>query len=181
MAVKWLFGTPAEAEVAKKLYATIVRQSRQPSFYSHLGVPDTLDGRFDLISLHVFLVLRRLKADHSVTKALAQALFDTYFGDLDACLREMGAGDLGVAPRIKKMAQAFYGRMQAYDDALAKGHEALCAALCRNLYGTVAVGDAKLSAMANYLQAQVDRLASQTTEQIVKGRLEFGPSPMPQE
>ena len=178
MPAKWLFGTPGEADVAKKLYATIVTQSRQPSFYLHFGVPDSLDGRFDLISLHVFLTLRRLKADHPTTKELAQNLFDTYFGDLDACLREMGAGDLGVAPRIKKMAQAFYGRMQAYEEALAEGEEALCDALRRNLYGTVEIGDFELAAMAGYLREQVDCLADQAIETIADGQLEFGPPPM---
>ena len=80
-------------------------QARQPGFYRDCGVPDSVDGRFELIALHTFLVLHRLKADATDTEALGQALFDVMFQDMDQSLRELGAGDLGVGPRVKRMAQ----------------------------------------------------------------------------
>ncbi len=95
-------------EPATLLYERLVAQARQPDFYAHCGVPDTLDGRFELVSLHLFLVLHRLKGDHPVSVDLAQALFDLMFEDMDQSLREMGAGDLGVGRRVKIMIQGLY-------------------------------------------------------------------------
>ena len=100
---------------ADQLYRRLVRQARDPVFYLHLGVPDTPDGRFDMIILHAFLVIRRLKAEHERTVGLAQAIFDLMFADMDQNLREMGVGDLGVSKRIKGMAEACYGRTVAYE------------------------------------------------------------------
>ena len=91
---------------ATLLYAKLVAQARQPEFYARCGVPDTVDGRFDLISLHLFLVLHRLKRDRPESADLAQAVFDLMFHDMDQSLREMGAGDLGVGRRVKVMIQA---------------------------------------------------------------------------
>ncbi len=89
---------PQEAR-ARALYEGVVAQARQPGFYRDCGVPDSVDGRFELIALHAFLVLHRLKADPTDTAALGQALFDVMFQDMDQSLRELGAGDLGVGPR----------------------------------------------------------------------------------
>src|SRR5512135_2803202 len=105
---------PHEAE-ATRLYDAIVSQARRPEFYEGGGVPDSIDGRFELIVLHAYLVLRRLRAAGGAGEPLAQALVDVLFADLDASLREMGAGDLGVGKRVKRMATAFYGRIGAYE------------------------------------------------------------------
>ena len=123
------------AATASRLYAAAVAQARAPGFYL-AGVPDTLDGRFDLLMLHVFLLVRRLRRDGADGAAAAQALFDAAFDDMDRTLREMGVGDLGVPRRVKAMARAFYGRAAAYDAALdARGDAGLRAALGRNLLG----------------------------------------------
>ena len=124
----------AEAE-ARRLYAAVVARSRAPGFYL-AGVPDTFDGRFDLSMLHLFLLVRRLRREGAPGRAVAQALFDAAFDDMDRTLREMGVGDLGVPRRVKAMARAFYGRAAAYDEALdAADDAALRAALGRNLIG----------------------------------------------
>jgi cytochrome b pre-mRNA-processing protein 3 len=159
---------------AVQLHRAIVAQARQSAFYTTLAVPDTLDGRFELIALHGFLVMHRLKADAAGT-ALAREVAEEIFRDLDASLREMGAGDLGVGRRVKKMGEAFYGRIAAYDAALADG-AALEAALQRNLYGTAPTSPAVLSAMKDYCIDSVNSLERLDFSEISKGRVAF-PAP----
>src|SRR5687767_10591046 len=103
------------AQTAAALYAAAVAQARQPAFYVALGVPDTLEGRFELIVLHVHLLCRRLGALGESGAALAQALFDCMFRDMDRNLRELGVGDPSLPRRIKAMLEAYYGRIKAYD------------------------------------------------------------------
>ncbi len=165
-----------EKVAADKIYRQVVSQARRPDFYLSGGVPDSLDGRFELIALHVFLVLDRLKQDHPLGSALGQALHDVFFADMDHSLREMGAGDLGVGKRVKKMAQGFYGRVAAYETGLAGDGPGLEAALRRNLYGTLAqVDPAILDAMTAYPGAQRECLRAQAMEEFLAGKLEFLP------
>src|SRR5579872_6363325 len=116
----------------ESIYGMIVTQAREPSFYRELGVPDTVNGRFDLVVLHLWIVLRRLRSIAG-SAPLSQALFDHFCEDMDANLREMGVGDLAVPKRMQAFGEAFYGRSAAYDLALASGGEALAAALCKNV------------------------------------------------
>ena len=129
----------SEQEVAAQLYQSLVTQARATGFYRDCQVPDSVDGRFELIALHVFLVLHRLKASYPATHALAQALHDYFFADMDRSLREMGAGDLGVGKRVKRMAEALYGRIPAYEAALCDDNAA-AEAFRRNLFGTLKEG-----------------------------------------
>ena len=112
------------------IYGMIVTQAREPLFYRDLGVPDTVNGRFDLLVLHLWMVLRRLQP---VGAGLGQALFDRFCEDMDANLREMGVGDLTVPKRMQAFGEAFYGRTAAYDLALAAGEEPLAQAFCKNI------------------------------------------------
>src|SRR5450432_4115159 len=130
-----LFRPDPNAAPAARLYDAIVSQARQPDFYAAGGVPDSIDGRFEMIVLHAYLVLRRLRGAGEVAEPLAQALVDRLFADMDASLREMGAGDLGVGKRVKRMATAFYGRVAAYEAGDKRGD--MAEALARNLFGTV--------------------------------------------
>jgi cytochrome b pre-mRNA-processing protein 3 len=114
------------------IYGMIVTQAREPMFYRDLGVPDTVNGRFDLLLLHLWLVLRRLKSVEAGT-GLSQALFDHFCEDMDDNLRELGVGDLTVPKRMRAFGEAFYGRASAYDMALAEGREAFARALCKNI------------------------------------------------
>lgn len=175
--LKRLFVRPPEADHAMSLYRAAVGQARRPDFYVGFGVPDTVDGRFELVALHVFLVLQRLKGGGGAADRLGQALFDLMFADMDENLREMGAGDLGVGPRVKTMARAFYGRVAAYEGGLVPGDESLGAALRRNLYGTVrSPADASVAAMADYLRRGAALLASAALEDLLAGRVIF-PAP----
>jgi cytochrome b pre-mRNA-processing protein 3 len=114
------------------IYGMIVTQAREPMFYRDLGVPDTVNGRFDMLLLHLWLVLRRLKSVEAGT-GLSQALFDHFCEDMDDNLRELGVGDLTVPKRMRAFGEAFYGRAAAYDMALAEGREAFAQALRRNI------------------------------------------------
>src|SRR2546423_2337462 len=127
-----LFRTPKPTIAL--LYGAIVAQARDARFYEADQVPDTVLGRFDLIVLHLALVLRRLRED-ATTRTPAQAVFDAFCRDMDHNLREMGISDPGVPRQMQKVGEAFYGRAQAYDAALAeRGESALTQALARNVY-----------------------------------------------
>ncbi|MDR3465876.1 MAG: ubiquinol-cytochrome C chaperone family protein [Xanthobacteraceae bacterium] len=114
------------------IYGMIVAQAREPVFYQALNVPDTVNARFDMVVLHLWLILRRLRALEAGGE-LSQALFDRFCRDMDANLREMGVGDLTVPKRMKKFGEAFYGRTAAYDAVLDQGGDALAEALARNI------------------------------------------------
>ena len=173
---------PLEA-VARRLFATLVEQSRRPAFYQVGGVPDTLDGRFEMIGLHLFLLLRRLQRDQAErpeAEELGQLLFDTVFMNMDENLREMGVGDLSVGAKVKQMAQGFYGRAAAYDAGLASTDAAaLAAALRRNLFGTVAPGAAQVSAMAAYVRDADRSLQAQAFSDLLSGHVAFAVPPQP--
>ena len=184
-----LFSRRPQADaVADALYALAVARARAPVFYRDLGVPDTLEGRFEMISLHVYMLLRRLKQGADGSRegggTIGQALFDLMFADMDRNLREMGAGDLGVGRRVKAMAQAFYGRIQAYDDGLAAGAEILAQAVARNVYGGPDGGDAVpvsvddgARALAAYLAASVAVLDAVSDDVLGQGVAAFAPLP----
>ena len=154
-------------------YHRIVERAREPLFFAGWGVPDTLDGRFETLALHGFLVLNRLKADRAATADFAQDLFDTMFADLDRAVREMGATDLGVGRHVKAMARGFYGRIAAYDGGLAAGDGALEDALRRNLFGTAPPQAGALAAAAAYVRRQAAALAATTVEALLAGEVPF--------
>jgi cytochrome b pre-mRNA-processing protein 3 len=158
-------------------YLLVVEQSRRPEFFTALGVPDTLDGRFELICLHAFLYLRRLQGEKPPAAALAQRFVDTMMTDFDRSLREIGTGDLSVGRQVKRMAEAFYGRVRAYGDGLDGDDAALAAALARNLYGTVPAAaetaPERLARMSLYLRREVADLAAQQTADLVAGKIRF--------
>ncbi len=117
------------------VYTAIVKQARTTSLYGDGMAPDSFDGRFDMLVLHVYLMLKRLKKDGPARGGAGQVIFDLFFQDMDQVLREMGVGDLGVGKKVKKMAEAFYGRVHAYDTAFEQNDEAvLLATLARNFY-----------------------------------------------
>jgi cytochrome b pre-mRNA-processing protein 3 len=136
MGVLNLFGLLGGASTERRgyeLYSAAVRAARVPFFYAELKVPDTLDGRFDMVGLHAYLLIRRLSAEPAGQK-VSQAVFDAMFNDMDVNLREMGVGDLSVGKKVKVMWEAFHGRANAYAEALKSGPDALATALERNLW-----------------------------------------------
>ncbi|MCA1376233.1 MULTISPECIES: ubiquinol-cytochrome C chaperone family protein [unclassified Bradyrhizobium] len=139
------------------IYGMIVTQAREPLFYRVLGVPDTVNGRFDLLLLHLWLLLRRLRAVQGAAE-LSQALFDRFCEDMDDNLREMGVGDQTVPKRMRAFGEAFYGRVQAYDQAMEAGGEALAAAICKNILNGTGFDQAeRLAAYARASEADLGR------------------------
>ncbi len=176
---KSLFGRKATRNNAEALFATIVERTRTPLFYESFEAEDTVEGRFELLTLHAFLVLRRLKREGESTGELAQATFDVMFENVDLNLREVGVGDIGLARRIKKMAEGFYGRVDAYEQALEAGDEKeLEAALRRNLFNTKDPTDGALKAMADYMLRCDAHLAGLPMEVLVKGGALFAEPPV---
>ncbi len=156
------------------LYAAAVAAARAPFLYAELGVPDTLDGRFDLVSVYAALLIRRLRAAPAPGPALAQAVFDAMFSDMDVTLRELGVGDLSVGKRVRTMWEAFHGRAAAYEPLLAAGDAAgLAAALVRNVWrGAPAPG---APALARRILAEDAALARQALEPLAAGEVTFLP------
>jgi cytochrome b pre-mRNA-processing protein 3 len=160
-------------KAADRAYRRVVEQARQPIFFTDFGVPDTLDGRFELICLHAFLYLHRLKAERPQSSRLCQSFFDRMFADFDRSLREMGIGDLSVGKHIKRMARAFYGRIRAYEEGLAGGDAALGSAIARNVFGTVVEPAAAAAAMAVYVGDSARQLSRQAAAELLAGNVCF--------
>jgi cytochrome b pre-mRNA-processing protein 3 len=155
------------------IYGMIVTQAREPLFYRDLGVPDTVNGRFDLLVLHLWMVLRRLKSAAGGAD-LSQTLFDRFCDDMDGNLREMGVGDLTVPKRMQAFGEAFYGRAAAYDLALTAGKEPLAEALCRNILDGEHIEHARR--LAFYAVAAIHALEGLDDATLQSGSWRF-PSP----
>jgi len=167
------FKKPHE-EAAFSLYGSIVAQARQPYFYSDLKVLDTVEGRFDMIILHAFLVFHRLKNEDENVRQLSQAVFDTMFKDLDRSLREMGVGDMGIGRRIKKMASSFYGRVSAYDAALdADENDELEQVIARNVFNKTDPDALVLKHLGSYMRSNIEKLKLTSIDDFLGGKISF--------
>lgn len=163
------------AMTIKRLYGAIVAQAREPIFYREMGVPDTVEGRFDFLVLHMHLVNERLVATGEAGIALGQELLDHFFEDMDASLREIGIGDLKVPKEMRTLAQAYLGRSALYGQAIAKGdNAALGAAIARNIHGKEDAASA--APLASYAIETAHALNKRSLEQFLAGELEF-PAP----
>ena len=154
---------------ALDLYETALLNTRQTVFYETYGVPDTFDGRFDLLLLHIFIQLQRMMGAQAYTE-ISQALFDRTFQDMDQTLREMGIGDMGVPKHMKRMMNAFNGRMHSYQDAL-NDDTKMAEALSRNLYGTLEetqIDQNKVSNMINFVNRNIDKSINDNFENMVE-------------
>lgn len=148
-----------------QLYSKIVEQARTPVFYLEYGVADTVDGRFDMILLHLFLVLQRLEEEGEGQAKLQRHLQEAFVADMDRSLREMGVGDMSIGKQVKKMSVAWFGRAEAYRRALtAESNDSLEEALCRNVYRDDANGD--VVRLALYVRACSEGLSQQSIHAI---------------
>lgn len=169
-----LFARPPLLRDADRLHQAIARQARQAAFYEHLEVPDTIDGRFDLLVLHAVLAFDALAERSSDARRLAQAACDRLFKGLEAALREIGIGDLTVPKKMKAMAGAYQGRADRYREALAApGDGALEAALRRNVYRGHTPSPAAVQALAAYVRATAAGLRAADLARFAEGTLAF--------
>lgn len=169
--LKALFKPRPTKVAGRALYAATVAQARSPALYADLGAPDTPEGRFEVYSLHIYLVLQRLKEQGPQAAEVAQALFDTYLSGLDNALRELAVGDLAVGKRMRKLGEAFYGRVNAYEAALAAlpDRTELEALIGRTLY--VGIEAPAVGPFADYVLAQRAALAAEPVERLVAGEV----------
>ncbi len=170
-------GAAANRRIVDALYASIVAAARHPHHFSQWEVPDTPLGRFEMISLHMFLLQHRLRDETGPAREVAQELIDGFFTEVEHSLRELGIGDLGIPKRMKKLARMFYGRTTAYAAALEAGDRAaLAAALTRNILP----GQAQwphAATLAAYVEAADAGLRDQTIDAILGGTVMF-PDPV---
>ena len=174
--VERLLAPNAARAAGVKLYGAVVAQSRAPVFYLELGVPDTVEGRFELYTLNVSLLLVRLKGQGPKAKMVSQGLFDAYVQGLDDALRDMGVGDLSVGKKMRKLGEAFYGRVTAYEGALGTlpDEAALRELLSRTVYaGAEGTNADRLVAYAAAARAS---LAGQILEALTGGAVTW-PAP----
>lgn len=165
---------------ALALYSSAVGQARQPVFFTHLSLPDSVNGRLELVLFHVAPVIDRVAVEPEGAGAdLAQTLFDLMMEDMDKNLREIGVSDTSIGKYVKNLAQGFYGRAAAYRQGLAEGPEVLHAALTRNLYGMAAAPPTPqaLAAMSAYLVDIVEAMAATPFAELTAGRLNWPPLP----
>jgi cytochrome b pre-mRNA-processing protein 3 len=168
-----LFRRNRRPDTISSLYGMIVAQAREPVFYREYGVADTIAGRFDLLLLHLALVVERLMREEA-GKVAGQALFDRFCADMDDNLREMGIGDLSVPKHMKRVGEAFYGRSQVYLAALSASDDAaLTEALTRNIYGGGTPEPAAVARLATYIRKVVAALAAQPVAGILAGQVDF--------
>ncbi len=166
-----LFKPPAEAAEAV-IYRQIVGMARRPIFYTDFSVPDSVDGRFDMVALIAALVFRRLSGIKPLGPKLAQKIFDLMFADMAHNLREIGLGDDGVTRQIQGMAQGFYGRAKAYDSALVQADDQdLVEALGRNLFRGHPPDRLILLNLAKYLREIVMHLDGLPDQSLIQGQL----------
>jgi cytochrome b pre-mRNA-processing protein 3 len=169
-----------QAATIDGLYGAIVAQARSPAFYTHYGVPDTVEGRFELLVLHLVLLLRHLGGTDGPAadqdrhgRAAGQSLFDRFCRDLDHNLREMGVGDLAVPKRMRRFAEAFYGRQAAYLAALAGADaHALENALARNIFAETTT-DQRAARLARYTRAAAGKLDTEEEGALAAGAATF--------
>jgi cytochrome b pre-mRNA-processing protein 3 len=168
-----LFRSRPALTAGHALYVRAVEQSRAPVLYLEFGAPDTVEGRFEIYSLHVVLLLDRLRGHGEAAAEVSQALFDTYVKGLDDGLREMGVGDLSVGKKMRRLGEAFFGRVKSYHAAFAALPELqpLRDLLTRTVYDA---GDpARAPALAAYVTAQRAHLAGQPVEGVLAGRVDW--------
>lgn len=164
---------PVEA-AARQLYGAVVAKARDPAFYATLSVPDTVNGRFDMMVIHAMLVLRRLRGGGAAADRTGKALLELLFKDMDQSLREMGVGDMGIGRHIKRMAKALFGRAQAYEAGLGGDLALLKAALIENLYRSATPRPDDADRMAEYMRRAAAHAEPQAVAAILAGQIDLG-------
>ena len=176
--MNWIRERKQRRELATRLLEVVIDQARRPAFYATYGVPDTMLGRYEMVGLHAYVLLRRLKRIGGQGPRIAQTLHDQIFDDFDVALREAGLGDMGIGKRMKKLARNLHGRISAYERGLAAGDEEMAAALRRNLYASAEPSDAEVAAMIAYVRRARAEVDACTPETLWEARSVF-PDPEP--
>ena len=164
-----------EREAAGRLYAAAVEAARRPALYTDYGVPDTLQGRFEMIALHLFALTHRLMHEPGDDPELARLVSESFVADMDGAFREMGVSDLAVPRRMKVLYRSFAGRVTAYRAGLGGGEAALGAAVARNVFPDGPDGPGALG-LAKHLQNTVAAMRQADIAALRRGEAVFPPA-----
>lgn len=169
-----LTGGHKQHDYAHALYGAVVAWARDPQFFADHGIPDTFDGRFEMLVMHLFLIHERLKDEPQEARAISQKVFDLFINDMDAALREAGVGDQTVPKRIAKMTQVFYGRTGAFEEALASAEveKSLASVIERNLFADLDANGHQ-HGLAAYMSQQHQHLRQLPWESVAKAGAPF--------
>jgi len=169
MFLERFFRPNAATAAGRALYTAVVARARDPALYGDLAIPDTLEGRFEAYTLHVVLLLDRLRGQGRAAGDVSQALFDAYVKALDNTLREMGVGDLSVGKKMRKLGEAFYGRVKSYAVAFAAlpDRQLLEGLVERTIYAEA--HDAPVGALVDHVLAERETLARRSLESLLGG------------
>lgn len=171
-----------ENKAAHSLYDSIVSQARQKAFYTDYNVPDTVEGRFEMMVLHLFLFVQRLKSEGLKDHKTGKRVLEIFFSEMDATLREMGIGDMGVPKKMRKISDSFYGRAYSYSEGLeADDKEQLKDAIERNIYAYYQgedkiegnYSDRNVSEMADYVIKSYKSVCKNDIEDLLGGTIHF--------
>jgi cytochrome b pre-mRNA-processing protein 3 len=165
MIARWFRKDQTQSQ-AETLFEALNEAARAPALYAGAGAPDTVEGRFEVLGLHVFLAMRRLRRDAPASDRLSAALQEVFFRRLDDALREIGVGDLSIGRKIRGLAEAFYGRATAYDKAFSDGDDAVAAALARTVLESPEASQARL--LADYAMRADHRLTAAAPEALLE-------------
>jgi cytochrome b pre-mRNA-processing protein 3 len=168
-----LFSWRRKDASAQKLYGAIVAQARLPVFYQSFGVPDTLQGRFVLLSLNLFAVLHHLKAEGAKAQDLAQELMDQFSADMETVLREMGVGDLSIPKKVGGLAASSAALLQSYEEAYAAGEGAVARTIAEALPLEGTLAEAAGGRLAHYLGGVVQHLEREPLSALGAGEVRF--------
>ncbi len=172
----WINDRRSHQRTAEHLYGAVVAQARQPSFFTHLGVPDTLEGRYEMIVLNLFLVLDRLRGEDEPAQSISRRLTERFVTDMDDCMRELGVGDLKVPKKVKRAAAGLYDRIQDYHNAMAgNDEEALAKAIQSNVF-TPEIAEpitSDATALADYIRRSHAAMAHQSLRDASTGTPRF--------
>jgi cytochrome b pre-mRNA-processing protein 3 len=157
----------------RRLYASAATQARTPALYADMGAHDTVEGRFEVYTLHVAMVLRRLKGQGTQAAETAQGLFDAYVKSLDLALREMGVGDLSVGKKMRKLGEAFYGRVKNYDEAFAALPDGAPLAAMIGRTVLMGEGEAEPGPLVDYAKAAMALLDGQPLDALLQGEVRW--------
>lgn len=158
---------------AASLYGAIVAQARSPALYAEIGVPDNIGGRFEMVVLHAILLIQRLEMGDGSNRAVGQRVFDHFCRDMDSALREMGIGDLSVPKHMRRVGEAYFGRVAAYQPGLsARDTAALAEAIERTVFGGASTSSSAKS-LAGYVLAAAESVGKQTDGAIVSSGPDF--------
>ncbi len=158
-------------DLAHDIYGSVVAKARNKALYQTLLVPDSINGRFDMMVLHIFILSHRLKDQDNACRSLSQSVFDAFLLDMDRGLREEGVGDTTVPKRLKTMTQVFYGRVRAYEGAVESGDRiALAEAINRNVFAGNH-DDINADCLAGYTLRLHNHLKALSNQTLLQGEL----------